>query len=60
MIDVTVSPCFLDSIISDCMEARDPYCGWDHKLKRCTTIEGSSNVNYWTQNITECPVRPKL
>ncbi|XP_034720686.1 semaphorin-5B-like [Etheostoma cragini] len=40
-----------------CMEARDPYCGWDHKEKRCTTIEESSNMNQWTQNITECPVR---
>lgn len=39
------------------MEARDPYCGWDHKQKRCTTIEESSNMNQWTQNITECPVR---
>lgn len=39
------------------MEARDPYCGWDHKQKRCTTIEDSSNMNQWTQNITECPVR---
>uniref|UniRef100_A0A3Q3K6Z8 Sema domain-containing protein n=1 Tax=Monopterus albus TaxID=43700 RepID=A0A3Q3K6Z8_MONAL len=40
-----------------CMEARDPYCGWDHKKKHCTTIEESSNMNQWTQNITECPVR---
>ncbi|KAF0038966.1 hypothetical protein F2P81_009450 [Scophthalmus maximus] len=40
-----------------CMEARDPYCGWDHKQKRCTTIAESSNMNQWTQNITECPVR---
>lgn len=39
------------------MEARDPYCGWDHQQKRCTTFEESSNMNQWTQNITECPVR---
>lgn len=43
--------------ISHCMESRDPYCGWDHKQKLCTTIEGSTNMNQWTQNITECPVR---
>uniref|UniRef100_A0A3P8TRZ0 Semaphorin-2A n=1 Tax=Amphiprion percula TaxID=161767 RepID=A0A3P8TRZ0_AMPPE len=40
-----------------CMEARDPYCGWDHKQNHCTTFEESSNMNQWTQNITECPVR---
>ncbi|KAM8871971.1 semaphorin-5B-like [Synchiropus picturatus] len=42
---------------SHCIEARDPYCGWDLKEKRCTTLEESSNINHWRQNISQCPVR---
>ncbi|XP_022531120.2 semaphorin-5B [Astyanax mexicanus] len=42
---------------SDCLDARDPYCGWDRKQKRCSTIEESSNMSQWIQNITHCPER---
>ncbi|KAJ8283065.1 hypothetical protein COCON_G00055840, partial [Conger conger] len=40
-----------------CLDARDPYCGWDRKQRRCTTIEDSSNMSLWTQNISVCPLR---
>ncbi|KAI4886606.1 hypothetical protein NFI96_000804 [Prochilodus magdalenae] len=39
----------------ECLDARDPYCGWDRKQRRCSTIEESSNMSQWIQNITHCP-----
>uniref|UniRef100_A0AAY4ADZ6 Sema domain-containing protein n=1 Tax=Denticeps clupeoides TaxID=299321 RepID=A0AAY4ADZ6_9TELE len=40
-----------------CVGARDPYCGWDLVLKKCTTLEESLSMSQWEQRITECPVR---
>ncbi|XP_061660878.1 semaphorin-5A isoform X1 [Syngnathoides biaculeatus] len=40
-----------------CVGARDPYCGWDLLLKKCTTLEESARMSQWEQSITKCPVR---
>ncbi|KPP71089.1 hypothetical protein Z043_110030, partial [Scleropages formosus] len=40
-----------------CVGARDPYCGWDLVLKRCTALEESLSMSQWEQSITECPRR---
>ncbi|KAF3835953.1 hypothetical protein F7725_028511 [Dissostichus mawsoni] len=40
-----------------CIGARDPYCGWDLLLKKCTTLEESVRMSQWEQSISKCPVR---
>lgn len=52
--------CLFMCVCRDCLGARDPYCGWDRKQKRCSTIEDSSNMSQWSQNITKCPVSDKV
>ncbi|XP_072109570.1 semaphorin-5A isoform X1 [Mobula birostris] len=42
---------------SSCVGARDPYCGWDLVLKKCTTLEESMSMTQWEQNISLCPMR---
>lgn len=54
-LDLVTDVWFCD--LRDCLGARDPYCGWDRKQKSCTTIEDSSNMSQWSQDIIKCPVR---
>ncbi|KAJ7401818.1 semaphorin-5B [Pitangus sulphuratus] len=55
VLKIPLERCSMYRTEGECLGARDPYCGWDSKQKRCTTIEDSSNMSLWTQNITECP-----
>ncbi|XP_060684257.1 semaphorin-5B isoform X1 [Hemiscyllium ocellatum] len=57
VLKIPLERCFSYKTETNCLGVRDPYCGWDLRQKRCTTIEDSSNMSLWRQNITECPVR---
>ncbi|XP_064595333.1 semaphorin-5A-like [Liolophura sinensis] len=40
-----------------CIQAMDPYCGWDSFYKACTTAPGGNpHVHYWHQHINSCPI----
>ncbi|XP_066996940.2 semaphorin 5c [Anabrus simplex] len=40
-----------------CLNAMDPYCGWNDLKEQCMPApEGKTLANYWQQNATQCPV----
>ncbi|XP_052863441.1 semaphorin-5A [Anopheles cruzii] len=42
---------------SSCLNAMDPYCGWNELQEACTVApNGDTLAKYWVQNATECPV----
>lgn len=41
---------------ASCLNAMDPYCGWDEMIEKCTAApNGNTLSRYWFQNATECP-----
>lgn len=40
-----------------CINAMDPYCGWNELEDACTTAPNSNTLEkYWHQSVTSCPV----
>lgn len=40
-----------------CLNAMDPYCGWNDLEDACTTAPNSNPLEkYWHQSVTSCPV----
>ncbi|XP_060071882.1 semaphorin-5A-like [Ylistrum balloti] len=40
-----------------CLNAMDPYCGWNQAIDQCTTApDGMPSLHYWEQAMTSCPV----
>ncbi|CAF98002.1 unnamed protein product, partial [Tetraodon nigroviridis] len=57
VIKIPLKRCSYHKSREACVGARDPYCGWDLLLKKCTTLEESVRMSQWEQSITKCPVR---
>ncbi|XP_064202566.1 semaphorin-5A-like isoform X1 [Anguilla rostrata] len=55
VIRVQLKRCGFHKTREACVEARDPYCGWDLGQKRCTTLDENHSISQWEQSITECP-----
>lgn len=40
-----------------CLEAQDPYCGWNTETKSCTPApDGNPSSGHWEQDFHKCPV----
>ncbi|KAM9416640.1 semaphorin-5A-like [Salvelinus alpinus] len=55
VIKIPLMRCDFHKTREGCVGARDPYCGWDLVLRKCTTLEESVSMSQWEQSITKCP-----
>lgn len=40
-----------------CLNAQEPYCGWNEHLMKCDTAPNQNHLaNHWLQEVTKCPV----
>lgn len=40
-----------------CLNAMDPYCGWNEVLEKCTSAPNKNTLTkFWLQNASECPI----
>ncbi|XP_071941969.1 semaphorin-5A-like isoform X2 [Antedon mediterranea] len=60
IIQVPVHRCDRFLTQSDCIDAKDPYCGWDRKKGMCTTFTDSFSLSRWLQVIDSCPVQHSI
>ena len=41
----------------ECLNAMDPYCGWNKQKKECVTAPNKNpRMPYWQQNLIRCPI----
>ncbi|ERL96077.1 hypothetical protein D910_00963 [Dendroctonus ponderosae] len=57
LISIQADHCRRHSSKESCLNAMDPYCGWNELVDGCTTVpEGDSHHKYWKQLSLSCPV----
>uniref|UniRef100_UPI00358F01F4 semaphorin-5A-like n=1 Tax=Myxine glutinosa TaxID=7769 RepID=UPI00358F01F4 len=51
--------CPMHTTHSACLQARDPYCGWDSALRLCTAWQDGTAITggHWEQDLSACPVQ---
>ena len=41
----------------ECLNAMDPYCGWNQQINECVaTPNNNPRAGYWQQSILSCPI----
>ncbi|XP_030746274.1 semaphorin-5B-like isoform X1 [Sitophilus oryzae] len=56
LIKINAAHCSRHSSKESCLNAMDPYCGWNELEDRCTTSPGTDRHIYWKQLINSCPI----
>lgn len=57
VLKIPVQRCHRFRTKKDCLNAMDPYCGWNRNKDECTTAPNrNARVAYWQQNVISCPV----
>lgn len=57
VISIPAQHCSRHGSKASCMNAMDPYCGWNELKQECTgPPNGDPLKRYWLQNATDCPL----
>lgn len=57
VIKIPADHCIRHTSKESCLNAMDPYCGWNERYENCSTAPNSNPLDkYWKQTVTACPV----
>ncbi|XP_015110024.1 semaphorin-5A isoform X1 [Diachasma alloeum] len=57
LLRIPASQCHRHKHRATCLNAQEPYCGWNEHLMKCDIAPQDNHlVNHWQQEVTRCPV----